>query len=105
MGLVADPGSGGTVMRQLPKRPNLDQLRRQARELQRRSSPQRLSAAQLALAREYGFRSWLASRPKCRPVRLHLHPRTFAAGRPCAIAARESWKSGAVRMSKRGNDG
>jgi len=58
MGLVADPGSGGTVMRQLPKRPNLDQLRRQARELQRRSSPQRLSAAQLALAREYGFRSW-----------------------------------------------
>src|SRR5256885_1421320 len=57
MGLVADPGSGGTVMRQLPKRPNLDQLRRQARELQRRSSPQRLSAAQLALAREYGFRS------------------------------------------------
>ena len=45
-------------MRQLPKRPNLDQLRRQARELQRRSRPQKLSAAQLALAREYGFRSW-----------------------------------------------
>src|SRR5438128_7091708 len=45
-------------MRQLPKRPNLDQLRRQARELQRGSGPQKLSEAQLALAREYGFRSW-----------------------------------------------
>ena len=45
-------------MRLLPERPNLDQLRRQARELQRRSKPLTLSAAQLALAREYGFPSW-----------------------------------------------
>ena len=45
-------------MRQLPKRPDLDQLRRQARELQRRSKPMTLSAAQLAVAREYGFPSW-----------------------------------------------
>jgi uncharacterized protein DUF5655 len=45
-------------MRQLPKRPNLDQLRRQARELQRRSRLQKLSTAQLVLARAYGFRSW-----------------------------------------------
>lgn len=61
----------------LPSRPDLDQLRRQARELLRAAdagepaaitrirvvSPQlTLSAAQLALAREYGFRSWPALR-------------------------------------------
>ncbi len=45
-------------MRQLPERPDLDQLRRQARELQRRSKPLTLSAAQLAVARGYGFPSW-----------------------------------------------
>ena len=45
-------------MRQLPQRPNLDQLRRQARELQRASKSLTLTAAQLSLAREYGFPSW-----------------------------------------------
>jgi hypothetical protein len=60
-------------MPELPVRPNIDQLRRQARELQRaagngepdaltriRAVSQRitLSAAQLAIAREYGFPSW-----------------------------------------------
>jgi hypothetical protein len=59
----------------LPDRPDLDQLRRQARELLRAAvdgephaadrlravSPRvTLSAAQLALAREYGFQSWTA---------------------------------------------
>jgi hypothetical protein len=62
-------------MPELPDRPNLDQLRRQARELLRgaadgepsaliriRAVSERvsLSAAQLALAREYGFASWPA---------------------------------------------
>jgi hypothetical protein len=57
----------------LPGHPNLDQLRRQARELLRAavggdvqalrriqmvSEQQTLSAAQLAIAREYGFASW-----------------------------------------------
>ncbi len=60
-------------MPQLPDRPHLDQLRRQARELHRAAargdaaaldrlravSPRvALSTAQLALAREYGFPSW-----------------------------------------------
>jgi len=60
---------------ELPDRPNLDQLRRQARELLRaaadgersaltriRANSERvsLSAAQLALARQYGFASWPA---------------------------------------------
>lgn len=62
-------------MPELPVRPDLDQLRRQARELLRaaaRGEPDALArvhavsdhvvlwAAQLAMAREYGFRSWPA---------------------------------------------
>ncbi len=60
-------------MPQLPDRPDIDQLRRQARDLQRAaqdgdvaalrrlravSDKVTLSTAQLALAREYGFPSW-----------------------------------------------
>lgn len=60
-------------MRELPLRPDLDQLRRQARDLRRGaaagdedalrrlgavSAPATLSGAQLALAREHGFPSW-----------------------------------------------
>jgi hypothetical protein len=60
-------------MSQLPARPDLDQLRRQARELHRAarggdagalrrlrrvSGTVALSAAQLAIARDYGFASW-----------------------------------------------
>ena len=62
-------------MPELPDRPNLDQLRRQARELLRAATHNEpsavarlgvvsgritLSAAQLALAREYGYRNWPA---------------------------------------------
>src|SRR5690349_1227249 len=70
----ADPGwRRRRVMSVLPGRPDLDQLRRQARELLRAaaandeealrriravSEKQTLSAAQLAIAREYGFPSW-----------------------------------------------
>jgi hypothetical protein len=64
-------------MSELPGRPDLDQLRRQARELLRAASGGEpdalarlravservtLSAAQLAVAREYGFPSWPALR-------------------------------------------
>jgi hypothetical protein len=60
-------------MPELPDRPDLEQLRRQARELQRRAAAGdadaahqvrsvansvTLSAAQLAIAREHGFASW-----------------------------------------------
>src|SRR5215470_14964301 len=60
-------------MSQLPDRPDLDQLRRQARELHRAAAGGdagalgrlgdvtgnvTLSAAQLAIARDYGFPSW-----------------------------------------------
>ena len=45
-------------MRRLPHRPDLDQLRLQAQELQRSEPGLTLSAAQTRLAREYGFASW-----------------------------------------------
>lgn len=71
--LSANPGCEGDVVPELPDHPDLDQLRRQARELHRAaqaSNPDAvarlravsddvsLAAAQLALAREYGFSSW-----------------------------------------------
>lgn len=46
-------------MPELPMRPDLEQLRHQAREIQRATEPRpTLSQAQLALARAYGFASW-----------------------------------------------
>jgi hypothetical protein len=72
-------------MPELPDRPNLDQLRHQARELLRaatRDEPSAmarlravsdrvtLSAAQLAVAREYGYRSWPALKAEVERRRL-----------------------------------
>lgn len=50
------------MSRELPERPDLDHLRKQAkallRELRRQDPQAQLSAAQRQLAREYGFASW-----------------------------------------------
>src|SRR5262245_28662974 len=43
---------------QLPERPSLDQLRKQAKELQSAEGLSTLAQAQLELARRYGFASW-----------------------------------------------
>ena len=52
------------MSRQLPSRPNLEYLRKQAKELleelQRQNSSAQLADAQLALAREYGCANWAA---------------------------------------------
>jgi uncharacterized protein DUF5655 len=88
-------------MRRLPDRPDLEQLRRQARELLRAvkagdknagrrvrasSKEQNLAAAQLALAREYGFPNWA-----------RLKQEVERRGRPATRAATEpmvrSWES------------
>src|SRR5262252_7930588 len=42
----------------LPKRPSLEQLKKQAKELQDSAPFSTLAAAQHALARRYGFSSW-----------------------------------------------
>jgi hypothetical protein len=60
---VRTPGDkGGLMSRELPEFPDLDYLRKQAkvrlRELQQRNAGAKLTEAQLAIAREYGFASW-----------------------------------------------
>jgi hypothetical protein len=45
------------MVAKLPERPDLDQLRRQAKE-RRDATASTLASAQLAIAREYGFASW-----------------------------------------------
>ena len=86
-------------MSQLPERPDTDQLRRQARELQRAaqdgdpaalrrlqavSDKVTLSTAQLALAREYGFPSWrrLADEVERRRAAMNDPQRSAAAPGP-----------------------
>ena len=76
-------------MRPLPEQPNLDQLRRQARELQRAAARREpdalhrlqavsprltLGTAQLALAREYGFPNWARLKAEVERRRQHRAP-------------------------------
>ena len=83
-------------MSELPGRPNLDQLRRQARELLRAaaggepsaltrihavSERVSLSVAQLAVAREYGFASWPALHAEVQRRLAELSPSGEGAGR------------------------
>ena len=46
------------MSRELPAKPNLEYLRKQAKQLQRTTSEGKLADAQHALAREYGFADW-----------------------------------------------
>jgi hypothetical protein len=104
-------------MPELPDRPDLDQLRRQARELLRAadngepsavgrlravSDRVTLSAAQLAVAREYGYRSWAAlkaeveRRPAGQPFFVTLVSEDSGAGRAAAGASVRDARTGAV---------
>ncbi|HEY3222097.1 MAG TPA: ankyrin repeat domain-containing protein [Gemmatimonadales bacterium] len=56
--------------KQLPPRPNLDQLKRQAKELLQAGEAPALHDAQTMIAREYGFRSWNALRDHVEAVTL-----------------------------------
>jgi hypothetical protein len=86
-------------MPELPDRPNLDQLRRQARELLRAaeggepaaltrlravSGRISLSVAQLAVAREYGFASWPALHAEVERRLAGLAALAHVAGQPGA---------------------
>jgi Domain of unknown function (DUF5655) len=92
-------------MRQLPERPDLDQLRRQARELHRAaargdvgtvrrigalSKPLTLTAAQLVVAREYGFQSWARLKAEV-DRRRRPHPALPQTGREKSPAVR-TWQ-------------
>ena len=58
--------------RQLPPRPNLDQLKRQAKELLQAGKAPALHDAQTMIARAYGFRSWNALRDHVEAVTLEF---------------------------------
>src|SRR5262245_36537230 len=103
-------------MSQLPARPDLDQLRRQARELHRAalggdaralrrlrqvSGTVALSAAQLAIARDYGFASWPQLKAEVEHRRAQAaSPASGVAGAgaeqavpgPGAVSPPKSWK-------------
>jgi len=95
-------------MAQLPGRPDIDQLRRQARELHRAaragdpgalrrlrvvSDKVTLSTAQLALAREYGFSGWRRLRDEVTRRRTLLNgPERDATGPVSAPSAVWSWR-------------
>src|SRR5258708_23231308 len=99
LGLVCGPRAGeGDVMTTLPSRPSLDHLRRQARNLLRAAQAgdtgsaarigvvsQRLTlaAAQLAVARQYGFASWGRLKTEGEAPTTHPAPlaQAFSAGR------------------------
>ena len=83
-------------MTQLPSRPDLAQLRRQAKELHRAgvegrpdairrlrtvSTETTLAAAQLALAREHGFESWVGLRRAVEASALAGSPTPLMAGK------------------------
>src|SRR5256885_10219435 len=59
------------MAKQLPPRPNLDQLKHQAKELQR-SAQIALHDAQTQVAREYGFASWNKLREHVEEVTLEF---------------------------------
>jgi len=58
--------------KQLPTRPNLDQLKRQAKELLKAGKASALHDAQTILSREYGFPSWNALRDHVEAVTLEF---------------------------------
>ncbi len=95
-------------MSELPDRPDLDQLRRRARELLRAATEGEphavarlravsgrvtLSAAQLAVAREYGFASWPALRAGAEYRR--------RMSEPAVPPRREDYRSGEVAVDRR----
>jgi hypothetical protein len=106
-------------MPELPDRPNLDQLRRQARELlraARHNEPSAvtrlrvvsdritLSAAQLTLAREYGYRNWPALKAEVERRRLSQPARKSPApgsdGQGLVDVPGERWSFGGAAAIK-----
>jgi hypothetical protein len=94
-------------MPRLPGRPDLDQLRRQARELHRAaqggdpaalrrlravSDKVTLSTAQLSLAREYGFPSWRRLADEVERRRAAFEDPQRSAPGPAASAPPKSWQ-------------
>ena len=62
------------MSRQLPEKPNLEFLKKQAKELLRSMQQGKLADAQLALSKEYGFHNWAE-------LKAHVQALTLKIGR------------------------
>jgi hypothetical protein len=100
--------TGGVVSRDLPRRPSLAHLKKQAKELLeslRRQTPNAtLVDAQHALAREYGFASWpklkahVESAAATEPRQLSFHRFTYKARQALFFARFEAAQAGSLAI-------
>jgi hypothetical protein len=74
------------MSRELPQRPNLEYLRKQAKELLRTAGGGKLADAQHTLANEYGFATW--AQLKSHVELLHLTPAEALRTAVCACNPR-----------------
>jgi ankyrin repeat protein len=71
------------MSRELPEHPNLNFLKKQAKELLRSGQQGKLADAQFALAREYGFPTWAA-------LKMHVQALTLTPAEALKVAVCES---------------
>jgi hypothetical protein len=71
------------MSRQLPEQPNLEFLKKQAKELLRSGQQSRLAEAQHALAQEYGFANWAE-------MKTHVESKTLSPAEALTAAVRDS---------------
>ena len=71
------------MSRQLPERPNLEHLRKQAKELLRGMRQGKLADAQHALANEYGFATWAS-------LKAHVEELTLSPAEALTAAVRDT---------------
>jgi hypothetical protein len=87
------------MSRELPRQPNLEYLRKEAKELldemQQRNRSAQLADAQHALARDYGFASW----PQLKThVELVLRPAAMMAANHCALSG--TWVANIAKSAR-----
>src|ERR1700729_3399991 len=84
---------GGVMSRQLPEQPNLQHLKKQAKELLRSMRQGKLADAQHAIAKEYGFATWAK-------LKLHVESLGLSPGQALKAAVCDSDASRVQRFSK-----
>jgi hypothetical protein len=78
------------MSRQLPEKPNLEFLKKQAKELLRSRQQGKLADAQLALSKEYGFHSWAE-------LKAHVQALTLSPAEALKVAVCDSNDAARVR--------
>jgi hypothetical protein len=82
------------MSRQLPERPNLEHLKKQAKELQRSMRQGKLAGAQHELANEYGFATWAK-------LKAHVEELTLSPGEALTAAVRDTDAARVTRLLER----